>query len=205
MSDSQVPEGYMQDHLGRLVPETIVKDVDKMRDTIVKEIVHEATQLSEALTAFKRKATNDVLAFVALSVEKYGVKLGGTKGNISLTSFDGTYKVQRSINEYITFDERLEAAKALIDECLKSWTSESSDEMRELVNFAFKVDKTGNISIQRIMGLLRVNIKDETWKKAMEAITESIQISGSKAYIRIYKRIGDSDKYKQINLDMAAV
>jgi len=205
MSIPQVPEGYMLDHLGRLVPEAIVKDVDKMRDQVVQEIVREATHLNEVLTAFKRKAMDDVLAFVTLSAEKYGAKLGGQKGNITLTSFDGKYKVTRSINEYITFDERLEAAKALLDECLKSWTSESSDKLRKLVNFAFKVDKTGNISTQRIMGLLRVDIKDDTWKKAMEAITESIQVSGSKAYIRIYKREGDSDKYSQINLDMAAV
>jgi len=205
MSIPQVPEGYMLDHLGRLVPDSIIKDVDKMRDQVVMEIVREATHLNELLAAFKRKAMDDVLAFVTLSAEKYGAKLGGQKGNISLTSFDGMYKVTRSINEYITFDERLEAAKALLDQCLKSWTSESSDKLRKLVNFAFKVDKTGNISTQRIMGLLRVDIKDETWKKAMEAITESIQVSGSKAYIRIYKREGDSDKYKQINLDMAAV
>jgi hypothetical protein len=205
MFDTQAPEGYMRDHLGRLVPEEIVKDVDKMRDQVVQEIVREAICLNEALAAFKRKAMDDILAFVTLSAEKYSAKIGGAKGNISLASFDGVYKVTRSINEYITFDERLEAAKALLDDCLKSWTAETSDNLRKLVNFAFEVDKTGNISIQRIMGLLRVDIKDETWKQAMEAIKESIQISGSKAYIRIYKRIGDSEKYKQINLDMAAV
>jgi len=205
MTEFRVPEGYMQDHMGRLVPETIVKDVDKMRDQVVKEIVREAMELNESLAAFKRKAMDDVLAFVNLSAEKYSAKLGGAKGNISLTSFDGKYKVIRSINEYITFDERLEAAKALLDDCLKSWTSEASEDLRKLVNFAFEVDKTGHISIQRVMGLLRVDIKDETWMKAMEAIKESIQISGSKAYIRIYQRIGESDKYKQINLDLAAL
>lgn len=205
MSITQMPEGYMMDHMGRLVPEEIVKDVDKMRDQVVQEIVREAMHINEVLAAFKRKAMDDVLAFVALSAEKYGAKLGGTKGNITLTSYDGTYKVSRSINEYIVFDERLEAAKALLDECLKSWTSEASDNLRKLVNFAFEVDKTGNISTARIMGLLRVDIKDETWNKAMEAITESIQVSGSKAYIRIYKKDGDTDKYKQINLDVAAL
>jgi hypothetical protein len=148
---------------------------------------------------------DDILTFVNLSAEKWDVKLGGMKGNICLTSYDGKYRVMRSINEYITFDERLEAAKVLLDECLKSWTSGSSDEIRKLVNFAFEVDKTGKISTTKIMGLMKVDIKDPLWVKAMEAIRESITVNGSKSYIRIYKRVGDSDKYQQINLDLAAL
>jgi hypothetical protein len=31
-------------------------------------------------------------------------------------------KIQRNIAEHIVFDERLQAAKQLIDECLKEWT-----------------------------------------------------------------------------------
>jgi len=205
MFEIRIPEGYMMDHRGALVPVDIVKDVDKLRDSLVQEIVRSATHLSEVLAEFKRKAMTDVSAFVELSSEKYNVKWGGTKGNITLTSFDGKYRVVRSINEYITFDERLEAAKLLLDECLKSWTSEASEELKKVVNFAFKMDKTGKISTARIMGLLRVDIKDTNWKTAMEAITESIQVSGSKAYIRVYKRVDDTDKYEQINLDLAAL
>jgi hypothetical protein len=208
MSDSkevQIPEGFMMDHRGCLVPEGIVKEIDKVRDALVNEIVARALRLSEELAAFKWQAMDDVLAFVALSAEQYNVKMGGTKGNLTLNSFDGKHRVQRSINEYITFDERLEAAKALLDECLKTWTAGSSDELRKLVNFAFEVEKTGKVSTQRIMGLLKVDIKDPLWMQAMEAIRESITVSGSKAYIRVYKRVNDTDKYEQINLDMAAL
>lgn len=208
MSDSkevQVPEGFMMDHRGALVPENIVKEIDKSRNNLVYEIVTKALLLNEELAAFKRQAMNDIKAFVELSAERFDAKVGGNKGNISLTSYDGRYRVLRSINEYITFDESLEAAKALLDDCLESWTSDTSDELRKLVNFAFKSNNAGKLSTQRIMGLLKVDIKDPLWVKAMEAIKESITISGSKAYIRIYKRVGDTDEYKQINLDLAAV
>jgi hypothetical protein len=200
-----IPEGYMENQRGCLVPVEIVTEVDKMRDQLVQEIVRTATLLNADLMAFKRQAMADILALVELSAEKYNVKMGGTKGNITLTSFDGRYRVVRSINEYITFDERLEAAKMLLDECLRNWTSEASDELRKLVNFAFEVDKAGKLSTTRIMGLLRVDIKDPVWKNAMEAIKDSIQVSGSKAYIRIYKRVGGTEKYEQINLDLAAL
>ena len=59
---------------------------------------------------------NDVQAFVELSAEQYGAKLGGIKGNVTLTSYDGKYKIQRAIAEYLHFDERLQVAKELIDD-----------------------------------------------------------------------------------------
>ncbi|CDL21453.1 hypothetical protein [Klebsiella pneumoniae IS53] len=39
----------------------------------------------------------------------------------------------------------------------------------------------------------------------MTAIGESVQIVATSAYIRIYERIGDTDQYRPIALDMAAV
>jgi len=205
--EMQVPEGYMVDHRGALVPAEIVKDVDKMRDALVLEIVRDAVRVREEMIAFKRKAMEDVLAFVDIANEKYGVKMGGKKGNITLVSFDGKYKVLRSINEYITFDERLEAAKVLLNECLNGWTTGTSDELKKLINFAFEVDQTGKLSTVRIMGLLKVDIKDPLWKKAMEAIKESITVSGSKSYIRVYQRVGGvgSEEYEQIDLNLAAL
>lgn len=40
---------------------------------------------------------------------------------------------------------------------------------------------------------------------AMEAIGEAIQVVGSRQYVRIYERVGDSDQYKSISLDIAGV
>ena len=40
---------------------------------------------------------------------------------------------------------------------------------------------------------------------AMKAISESLQVVGSKEYIRFYERIGSSDQYQPISLDIAAV
>ncbi|MBV5329997.1 MAG: DUF3164 family protein, partial [Chlorobium sp.] len=88
-----------------------------------------------------------------LSAEKYGVTLGGVKGNINLVSFDGRFKVLREVSERLDFDERLQAAKALIDECLREWTRDSGAEVRTLIEDAFQVDKKGRINTQRILGL----------------------------------------------------
>ena len=198
------PQGYMQDSQGRLVPVGMVSEIDKTRNDIVLEIVEAAEELSTILAAFKTDAMANIAAFVELSAEKFGVRLGGTKGNVQLVSFDGEYKILRAINETISFDERLQVAKELVDQCIMEWSQGSRDEIKALVNDAFYVDKAGKLNTNRILGLRRLNIADPKWKQAMDAISESIQVSGSKAYIRIYKRQKDGS-YKQVNLDMAAL
>ncbi len=195
---------YMTDPQGRMVPIEMVKEIDLERDALVKEIVGEARRAAEVLKAFKHQAMGDVGAFVELSAEKYGAKLGGNKGNVTLTSYDGQYKIQRAIAEHVYFDERLQAAKALIDECIHAWSVDSRPEIKVLIDDAFQVDKQGNINTNRILSLRRLPIKDEKWGKAMEAIGDALQVGGSKAYLRIYERQADGS-YRQINLDMAAI
>jgi len=201
----KIPEGYRKDSKGNLVPEDMIKDIDKQRDAIVLDLVKDAQLQHQALVNFKKGAMNTIQEFVDASGKKYGVKMGGNKGNVTLLSFDGRFKVQRSIAEYLVFDERLQVAKELIDKCIHEWTEGSRSEIRVLINDAFQVDKEGKVSTTRILGLKRLDIKDRKWKRAMQAITDSIQVSGSKSYVRVYERVGDSDQYKPIALDMAAV
>ena len=197
-------DGFMQNAQGHWVPLDQVKEIDQARDEVVMELVTEFQAMRMAMRDLKVKAMSDIQAFVQLSGEQYGAKLGGEKGNVTLMSFDGRYKLVRQISEHLAFDERLQAAKALIDECIKEWTSGSRGEIQALINDAFQVDKTGRINTSRILGLRRLDIVDERWKQAMEAISDSLQVVGSKAYVRLYERQTDGS-YTQLSLDMATV
>lgn len=202
----EVPAGYLQDAQGRLVPEKLVKPIDKARDQLVQELITKAASVSTAMAKFKATAFGDIAAFVDMSAEQYDTKLGGKKGNVTLFSFDGRYKVQFAVSESIQFDERLQAAKALIDECIKDWSQGSSPEIQVLVQDAFKTDQEGNLNHGRILGLRRLEIEDTRWKNAMKAIGESVQVIGSKQYVRFYqRRSDDTDQYDAIPLDMAAL
>lgn len=191
------------DHRGASWPVSLIKPIDLARDSLVQEIVAKAIAQAEQNAALKAAIFNDISAFVALSAEQYDVRLGGEKGNVSLVSFDGRYKVLRAIQETLTFDERLQAAKALIDACLQRWSQGAQPELKVLINDAFQVDKAGNINTGRVLGLRRLDINDEEWVRAMKAIGEALQVAGSKTYVRVYERIGGSDKWRQISLDMA--
>jgi hypothetical protein len=130
--------------------------------------------------------------------------LGGKKGNLTLVSFDGRFKVIVAQSETLVFDERLLAAKELIDQCIRGWSEGASTELLALVNDAFRVDQAGKLSSGRILGLRRLDIQDKKWKKAMEAISESVQVASSKRYIRFYVRLEDSEEYAPVSLDVAS-
>ena len=201
----QIPSGYVRDPQGRLVPVSMVKEIDKMRNTLVLDIVKIAREVAEILAVFKRDAFGDIQSFVDLSAEQYQKELGGTKGNVTLLSFDGRYKVSRVVSETYVFDERLQVAKSLVDECLQEWSGDSRPELKMLINDAFQVDKLGQVNVKRIMSLRKFNIEDERWKKAMEAINDSLNVLESRVYLRVHERIGDTDQWKQIPLDIAGV
>lgn len=195
---------YWQDAKGGLTPDELVKPIDKERDALVQEWIEKGKALSQQIAEFKGCVFGDIQAFIELSAEKYDAKLGGNKGNITLFSYDGKYKIQRAINDHLQFDERIQAAKVLIDECLNEWSVGSRPELKALIERAFNVDREGNLNTSRILGLRRVDIQDPRWLNAMQAISESVQIVSSKAYVRLYERVGDSDQYVPISLDIAS-
>ena len=170
------------------------------------EIVNESIQKHKELQEMKKRFFSTIDAFVRLSAEKYNLNYGGKKGNMTFLSYDGMYKVVVSVNENIFFDERLQIAKELIDQCIQDWATDSRNEIKALIQDAFYVGKSGKLDKNRILGLRRLDIQDERWQKAMTAISDSIQIAGSREYIRIYERDpNNSDKYNLINLDIAAL
>lgn len=198
------PAGYREDRNGRLVPEAQIKAIDLARDELVREKVNQAVQLRDLLRVFKQATFDDIAAFVQLSAEQYGARIGGDKGNVTMLSFDGRYKVVRAIQDSIQFDERLQAAKSLIDECLNDWTEGARTELRTLVNNAFRVDQDGNIKTGEVLSLRRLQFEDPRWTKAMTAISDAVTVVGSKTYVRFYER-DERGQYLSISLDVAGV
>lgn len=202
--DNQVPAGMWQDAQGRFVPEETIKPIDRLRHDVVVDLIKNAKIKSAEIAAFKADTFDVIAGFLEMSFKEYNVKAGGDKGNVTLVSFDGRYKIIRANQDSITYDERMFAAKELIDQCILDWSQGSRPEIQALVNDAFQVDKTGKINIARVLGLKRLNIDDKRWKKAMQAITDSLQIAFSKMYVRFYERDDATGEYKPIVLDVAA-
>lgn len=195
---------YLRDAKGSLVPLAAVKPADLLMDETVREILAEARAVSTVIAGFKTAAFGKVTSLQELLGQHYGAAIGGRKGNITLMSFDGCQKVQVQVADLLEFGPELQAAKALIDECLTGWAAGSSVELQAIVTRAFSVDKEGQINRAELFMLLRVEIQDERWQKAMDAIRDSIRVVGSRTYMRFYNRPAPDAPWSAVTIDMAA-
>ncbi|WP_068976972.1 DUF3164 family protein [Aeromonas sp. EERV15] len=193
-----------QNAQGHWVPENLIAPADKLRDEVVLAIIAAAREQRAQLAAFKIGAMQQIADFVDLSAEQYGVAWGGTKGNVTLLSFDGRYKLIRAVGEHRKFDERIQAAKALIDQCIERWSDGASSEIRALVDHAFRVSKSGHIDVNQVLSLRQLNIYDPDWLLAMQAAVDAIQVTGTSQYLRLYERDAHG-RYIQMSLDLAKV
>ncbi|MDY0348748.1 MAG: DUF3164 family protein [Tenuifilaceae bacterium] len=198
-------EGYMENAAGHLVPIAQVREHDLLRDEVARNLAAEAVDIHRRLQAFKYKALKDVADLVAIAAERYEVQIGGKKGNVSITSYNGQYKIQRTYAERIVFTEEIEAAKELVNACIMRWSEGANANICALVDRAFRTDSKGQIRTSAILELLRLNIEDDEWRRAMQALTDSIQTAGTAVYVRVYERVGDTDQYRAIPLDLAVV
>ncbi|MDP3848402.1 MAG: DUF3164 family protein [Pseudomonas sp.] len=203
-NQTPVPVGYVRNARGDFVPESRVREQDKLRDQVARDLSTEAIALNAAMKRFKEKALGDIADLVSIASERYGVQLGGKKGNVSIITYDGEFKVVRSFADRITFTEEMLAAKALVLECVQSWTDGANDHLVSVVQHYLSPGRNGQIRTADVLEMLRWEIDDDNWKQAMQAVKDSILICGTAVYVRVYQR-DSNDQYQQITLDLAAV
>lgn len=201
---TNVPAGYMKDRKGRLVPENLVEAHDLEMDAFVKFLANKAREQQEMLRKFKADSFAECHAFLELLGEKYDRKLGGEKGNVTFSSYDGSTQVQISVQNTLVFGPELQVAKELIDECLSDWSEGANDNLKVVVNDAFDVDKEGNLNTGRILSLRRIAIDDIRWLNAMKAISDSMLVASTKPYLR-FKERDEQGKMVNISLDIATL
>ncbi|HEY8136229.1 MAG TPA: DUF3164 family protein [Methylocystis sp.] len=194
---------HRRDARGAYVPEEAIKPVDLLIDDTVRNIMRFARDLSAQIARFRGHTFDDIGSLQALVDEQYNATLGGKKGNLTLTTFDGLMKVQVQVQDQLDFGPELQAAKKLVDECLMDWSADARTEIRALVTRAFQVDKEGKINRSEIFMLLRVAIEDERWTRAMDAVRDSIRVIGSKTYVRFFDRDAPDGQWRPVTIDLA--
>ncbi|AHE69227.1 sulfate transporter [Enterobacter ludwigii] len=202
--DTSVPEGYMKDRKGRLVPVAQVSDYDREMDEFVRSRVAGAKLESKRIADFKRQSFGDCYAWLELVAEKFGRKPGGVKGNVTFSTFDGSQQIKIAVQDRLTFGPELQVAKDMIDECLKTWSKGADEKLLTLITDAFDVDKEGKLNTGRIISLRQLNIDDALWQQAMDALNKALVVSVTSTYIN-FKEQDCSGKMVNIPLDIAAV
>ena len=196
---------HLTDVKGRLVPYESVKAKHLLEDELVRKVFGYAKPLSEQIARFRRHTFDDVDGFVALLEQEHGAKKGGSKGNMTFTSYDGLLRVQVAIADKIEYGAELQVAKGLIDDYLTDLTAEAAPEIRTLITDAFNVDQAGRVNRASLLSLRRYDFKDNRWLQAMDAIRDAERPVSSKRYVRIYRRPSIDASWEAVSIDMATV
>lgn len=207
----EIPDGivelagkkYMTDSKGALVPVELVKPQHLMEDKLVRDVMGFALALSAQLARFRGHTVSDIGAYDALIAEKYGIKKGGPRGNKTYRTYDGMYEVEVRVQDQIEFGPELQVAKSLVDECLNEWAEDARAEIRGIITRAFNTDKEGKINRSEIFMLMRLEIEDERWKNAVQAIKDAIRVTGSKSYIRFRMKPAIDAPLVNVSIDLA--
>ena len=123
------------------VPVDQISPQDLLKNELVVKHVAAAKALHKAQDELKRQVFSDAHNLIALLEQDYDVKIGGAKGNITLTSFDGKQQVQVGVADQITFGNEIDIAKQLITEVIEAELAESNGFISQLVRDAFEADK----------------------------------------------------------------
>ncbi|WP_097176418.1 DUF3164 family protein [Stappia indica] len=193
----------MADAKGALVPKELVKPVHKLEDEVVRKIMGFADELSAQIARFRGHTMTDLGELDALLAQEHSVTKGGPKGNRTYQTFDGLMKVTVQVADYVDFGPQLQIAKRLLDECLTEWSADSRPEIRAVITRAFNTDKEGQVNRSEIFMLLRLDIEDPRWQEAMRAIREAMRVTGSKEYVRFYRRARPTDRWEAVTIDLA--
>lgn len=188
---------------GGWLPVSLVKAQYLLEDELVRRELGYAGALSGQIARFKGHSFENVGQFEALLAQQYNAKIGGKKGNKTLMTYDGLFKMTIQVADNIVFGPELQIAKQLTDECLNEWASGARDEIRAIVTRAFNTDKAGQINRSEIFMLLRLDISDPRWLKAMEAIRDAMRVEGSTTYVRYYRRDKQDAQWVPVTLDLA--
>lgn len=194
---------FMVNAKGGFDPVANVKDQYKLEDQTVRKCIEFAENLNAQVSRFRGHTAADLGSLDTLLAEKYGAKIGGKKGNRTYQTYDGLMKIQVQVSDQITFGPELQIAKTLIDQCLIEWSADSRPEIQSLVSSAFNTDKEGQVNRADIYMLLKLDIADDRWRMAMEAIRDAIRVTGSKEYVRFYKRADHKADWQSITIDLA--
>lgn len=199
---------YLVDPKGGLAPIETVKPQHLLEDEMVRRVIGFAVALSDQVARFKSHTFDDIGGFEALLLQEYGIENGGkrgAKGNRTFMTHDGLFKVEVRIADHVDFGPELQVAKELIDECLNEWAEDANAFLRTIVTEAFNTDKAGQINRAQIFGLLRHDISDPRWVRAMDAIRDAMRVVGSKTYVRCHRRAAPGAPWEAITIDLAKV
>lgn len=193
---------YYQRADGSLLPESLVKDEDKLKDNLVNELAEKMLAMRGRMDDLKKEVMEDMDSFLALMAEKYDTKIETECGSYSLTSYDGKYRLKIETNDYVRYNEKVYIAKKLIDEYLEDTTKDASEAVKAIISTAFQLHQ-GHFDAKAISRLRQLDITDPKWLEAMRVLDDAREVVTTGRSLRLYTKQGS--KYDLVNMNFSII
>jgi hypothetical protein len=199
-------ESTMTDAMGNQVPVRYVSKYDKARDAGVRRILARWMKARTYLEQVMADSLAD-LGKIAIARDAAGIS-GGEKGNLQVSSFDGLVTVGLNVRYEIHLDERVVKARELMLDYARSLASKLGDDgdaqaLLAIIDEAFQANRSGALSVARVMSLMRREIKSQQWIEAKRLLSESMETRRGKSYLRVESRTDRQQDPVPVRLDIA--
>lgn len=168
------------------------KAYETLRDETVKELVEGAKALNDMLSKFKSKSYASIGALYEM-LQEHSDRHANGKGNVTLDSSCGNYRIMFRRHDATRFDERSTQAEAHILDFLTAEYPEGSP-----TNKAIRIlleRKTGQLDKNNVLKLFKMkdDFDNENWRKGIDLLQESIVPDHTKYYAQFFYRSGDME------------
>lgn len=200
-----VKKEYWENSSGKLVPIESIEPEDQARDAFVTQIISDAIAFQAETARVKADFANRIEAFLNGKAMKVTKK--PWEGNATITDFSGLNRIIRKIGKFMVFDENLNLAKQIIDECVIQWGANSNSNLVAMVNMAFNVNNAGAVDREAILSLKKLPVDGPTkprWQEAMDLITKSQQTQATKEYFFFQTR-EPKEEWVTIVMDFSSI
>ncbi|GAB6043332.1 DUF3164 family protein [Endothiovibrio diazotrophicus] len=199
---------------------TMAEIDDEMHDVVTTAFAA-AEPIHAALKRFYDAAMQKVDELVANTSERYGKRVGGESGDVTLYTRGRGLKMTVRTNYREVAGHQADVAKKKLDEAIRRHGGNVPAVLKGLAESTFSPGRGGNISVsgvRRILTELRKHVptekRDETtgdareindlYRAAIAAAEESITTVASKRFVRLERR-DEAGEYRALHLDLAEI
>lgn len=172
---------------------------ESLKQTVIEELAPKAEEISNLLTAFKKKAFEDLGSLYEL-LKDYSKRHNDGKGNFMIQ--DDKYRIQFKRQGKGTFDERSHQAEKHIVDFLSSKYQGDKDTKDLIMSLLER--KNGHLDIQLVQKLYSMEDRfdDENWCEGIRLLKESYSFNLSKDYVSFAKKTAGNE-WEMINLNFS--
>jgi len=199
-------ENTMVDSMGNVVPVRYVSKYDRLRDKNARRVLARFQKTRAALEKLMGECLDDVLEIQVERLRETGTEVA-EKGNFTCMSFDGLVEISIEQNYTIRLDDRVQQAqKMMLDYArglVKGVEKDGAEALLLIIEEAFRAGSSGNLSVARVLSLVRKEVKSAAWQEAKKLLMDAMTTTKGRAYLRVRTRASAQHNWESIRLDIA--